>query len=79
MPETGLKGADVLAQRLRRGIEQEKFTAKETDISITISIGLTATELAKKELSVETFIEQSDQALYKAKQNGRNRVEQNST
>ncbi len=79
LPETGLKGANVLAQRLRRGIEQEKFTAKETDISITISIGLTATELAKKELSVETFIKQSDQALYKAKQNGRNRVEQNIT
>ncbi len=78
LPETGVKGAKVLAQRLRRGIEQEKTSTKGGDISVTVSIGVAGTELAEKDFTVETFIEQSDQALYKAKQAGRNRVEVNS-
>jgi len=78
LPETGVKGAKVLAQRLRRGIEQEKITTKGESISVTVSIGLAGTDLTQRGLSAETLIEQSDQALYQAKQNGRNRVEVNS-
>jgi len=74
LPETGPIGAKVLAQRLRRGIEQETITNNAHTVSVTVSIGLAGTELAAKDMTVESFIEQSDQALYKAKQNGRNMV-----
>lgn len=76
LPETDTRGAKVLAQRLRRGIAQEQFTTVEDTFSVTVSIGLAGTNLVQKDLLTETLIECSDQALSKAKQNGRNRVEQ---
>jgi diguanylate cyclase (GGDEF)-like protein len=75
LPETGTKGAKVLAQRLRRGVEQKKIENNGQPISVTISIGLAATDMSELELSRVALIECSDQALYMAKQNGRNRVE----
>ncbi len=76
LPETGTKGAKVLAQRLRRGIAQEQHKSGDQIFSVTVSIGLAGTNLVQKGLLTDTLIENSDQALYKAKQNGRNRVEQ---
>lgn len=75
LPETGSKGANVLAQRLRRGIEQKKIEHNGKRISVTVSIGVAATDMTQKKLSRVAMIECSDQALYMAKQNGRNRVE----
>ncbi|RUM41966.1 MAG: hypothetical protein DSY80_08045 [Desulfocapsa sp.] len=75
LPETDINGAKVLAQRLRRGIEQETIHSNDKTISVTVSIGAAGTELAEEDFQADTFIEQSDQALYRAKQNGRNRVE----
>lgn len=75
LPETGTKGAKVLAQRLRRGVEQKKIESNGELISVTISIGLAATDMSEIALNRVALIECSDQALYMAKQNGRNRVE----
>jgi diguanylate cyclase (GGDEF)-like protein len=76
LPETEVKGAKVLAQRLRRGIAQEQLKNGDHTVSVTVSIGLCGTNLVTKGLLTDTIIECSDKALYKAKQNGRNRVEQ---
>ncbi len=75
LPETGTTGAKVLAQRLRRGVEQEKIESNGQPIAVTISIGLAATDMSEHVLSRVALIECSDQALYMAKHNGRNRVE----
>jgi diguanylate cyclase (GGDEF)-like protein len=76
LPETCTRGAKVLAQRLRRGVEQLKIeNTNGESFSVTISIGLAATDMSEKELSRVALIECGDQALYMAKQNGRNRVE----
>lgn len=75
LPETGKGGAKVLAQRLRRGIEQYQFMNKDQLISVTVSIGLVSTDMANVEITRDALIVQSDKALYKAKRNGRNRVE----
>ena len=75
LPETDMNGAKVLAQRLRRGVEQERINSKGNCVSVTISIGVAGTDLVKKSVSMDTFIEQSDQAMYTAKHKGRNRVE----
>lgn len=74
-PETGTRGAKVLAQRIRRGIEQEKIDNNGQPVSVTVSIGLATTDMSEVALSRVALIECSDQALYMAKQNGRNRVE----
>ena len=74
--ETGLTGARVLAQRVRRGIQQMKIPCGEQTISVTISCGIACTENNhERPVTRNTLIEHSDQALYRAKKNGRNRVE----
>ena len=75
LPETGKVGGKVIAQRLRRGIEQHQIKNNGQILSVTVSIGLVSTDMANIEITRETLIAQSDQALYRAKRNGRNRVE----
>ncbi|MDR3629456.1 MAG: GGDEF domain-containing protein [Desulfocapsaceae bacterium] len=75
LPETGLASARVLAQRLRRGVEQQTVQYDDKLISVTISIGLVSSDMNDAEIMRESFIFKSDHALYKAKSNGRNRVE----
>jgi diguanylate cyclase (GGDEF)-like protein len=75
LPETAAASAKVLAQRVRRGIEQLKISYKKKAIPITVSIGLACTDMAEDDkMSRTEIISKSDQALYKAKHEGRNRV-----
>lgn len=69
---TGLK----FAERLRKRIEKYKFTYKDKNIPITVSIGLvSATRAGKVEsLTADQLIFSADKRLYAAKQGGRNRV-----
>ncbi len=75
LPETGTVSARVLAQRLRRGIEQHTLHHHGKTISVTVSIGLVGSDMKDVELAVESLISRGDRALYKAKWSGRNRVE----
>ena len=74
LPETATSSAKVLAQRVRRGIEQLKISYDKKAIPITVSIGLACTDIADGKMSRTEIISKSDQALYKAKHKGRNRV-----
>jgi diguanylate cyclase (GGDEF)-like protein len=74
LPETGGEEAKTVAQRIRAALEAEKFSPEQEprkDVTITISIGVTE-YFPKEELSA--FIQRADQAMYRSKQNGRNRV-----
>jgi diguanylate cyclase (GGDEF)-like protein len=75
LPETGKAGGNVIAQRVRRGIEQHQIKNNNQFISVTVSIGLVSTDMADVKITREALIAQSDKALYKAKGNGRNRIE----
>lgn len=72
LPNTKMSGALKLAKRMRKSIEDYKFKFENQIISITMSIGITS---ASKNDSVFSLIERVDDALYKAKHNGRNRIE----
>jgi diguanylate cyclase (GGDEF)-like protein len=72
-----LKGADlaqalVIAEQLRRGIEQARFGPDPRVIPLTVSIG--AAQYGAED-SETTLVGRADQALYRAKEAGRNRVE----
>ncbi len=71
-PETGLKGAEEIAGRLRKKIEHYPFGTPRGSIKITISIGVTT--LSESIRKLHDFIELADQALYQAKSAGRNRI-----
>lgn len=75
LPETGLEGGKKVAEMLRRLVENKEVvnkTSQETLGRITLSIGVAAYQPGE---SISTLIERADAALYRAKRNGRNRVE----
>ena len=74
MPETDLKVAGIVAERLRRSIAGEPFAVHNgaKRIEVTISIGLSMLE--RKGEPVANVLKRADLALYRAKHDGRNRV-----
>ncbi len=78
LPNCDMKEARVVAERIRVGTEQRSFTKGKKRTKITISAGL-ITSYGNRGLSYSDLIDLSDQALYKAKQKGRNQVIQATT
>lgn len=73
LPLTRLNQAKQVAERLRQTIANCTVCYEGGELPpVTISIGMS---LMLPEDTPETLLERADQALYKAKQNGRNRVE----
>ena len=70
MGGTDLEGAARKAEALRRKVEQTKFSGADTPIQMTVSIGVAIYASG----SPSGLIGDADQALYQAKQTGRNRV-----
>jgi two-component system cell cycle response regulator len=73
MPETDMAVATMVAERLRRRIASEPFPIQKGTrmIEVTISIGIAALGSGDDAAAV---IKRADQALYRAKRDGRNRV-----
>ncbi len=72
LPDTNKSSAASVAERLRQSIENYRFKAYDEVIRTTVSIGLAA--YPDDGSDVPTLIDRADQALYKAKEEGRNRV-----
>jgi len=73
LPETGMESALQVAERLRAAIEQASFVFHHSKpISFTISIGVALLQLGD---SLDILLARADDALYRAKHSGRNRVE----
>jgi diguanylate cyclase (GGDEF)-like protein len=75
LPNTTAQGAVQLAEILRQGVGSTEFqSVTGKPIAITISIGV-CEQGQLKNAQCDDMINDADQALYLAKQNGRNRVE----
>lgn len=71
LPDTNSEGACVIAERIRRSIE-EAVVARKPEVRCTVSIGVAE---ASADLSdSRQWIERADRALYRAKALGRNRT-----
>lgn len=64
----------LLGDRLRKAVEIATFEFEGKKIKVTISVGITTMTKANFE-SMDDMIKKADGYLYKAKENGRNRVE----
>lgn len=71
LPETDLRGALVCAERVRRAVAEKTFRVAGGEIRLSISVGITE---YRGEDSVDALIHRADEALYRAKRKGRNRV-----
>ena len=71
----GIRPTDtsMLCERLRNSIEEHRFTFEGEDICVTASVGCAALTLMADD-TVKSIIQTADTALYKAKEEGRNRV-----
>ena len=73
MPETDAAGAKVLAERLRKRIEAYEYPGQEKALHVTISIGISIfPDDATEKLML---IKKADDALYRAKEAGRNNTQ----
>jgi len=68
LPKADLDGAAQVAERLRAAIEAHKIAG----VKVTASFGVAQFEVGLSD--PPAFVEKADQALYKAKESGRNRV-----
>ena len=74
LPDTNLEGAVAVANFMRENIENEIFMCeKDVPTSVTVSIGVNSI-VPEKNDSISRFISKADDALYRAKDKGRNRV-----
>jgi diguanylate cyclase (GGDEF)-like protein len=75
LPNTGYEYSILIAEQMRISVESLRIIHEYSSVShyITISLGVT-TKLPKKHMHYNELINASDKQLYKAKQEGRNRV-----
>jgi two-component system cell cycle response regulator len=74
MPDTDTSFAYTVAERLRKSVEETPFVISRDPgkLKVTISIGIA--DSAGKTDSADALLHRADQALYRAKREGRNRV-----
>lgn len=71
LPGTGLEAAEARAEEYRRAFEESPVTVDGTSLAVTLSAGVACSD---QEITPHDLIRQADQALYRAKESGRNRV-----
>ena len=74
LPNTSLTGATIVAEKIRKDIELLIITlSSNQNLKFTISLGVSKVD-TKNENNIELALKRADDALYKAKESGRNRV-----
>jgi diguanylate cyclase (GGDEF)-like protein len=72
LPETPALGAQKVADALRQDIARLRVGTEANPMAVSVSIGIAAA--APGELDPKAFIQRADEALYRAKSAGRNRL-----
>lgn len=74
MPSTEQAGAQQVMEGIRESIAAQPVVTSTVEVPLTVSIGI-CSAIAATDLEDNTILDNADQALYKAKQNGRNQVQ----
>lgn len=72
LPETDMAGARICAERIRLKVAETPLEVDDHKVPITLSCGLTSYRAGE---DIRATLARADQALYRAKQAGRNRTE----
>ena len=74
LPETESDDALVVAEKIRKTIEDHTFDDGVKTYHVTISIGAASARPSMEDFNKDDFIGLADEALYEAKNSGRNRA-----
>lgn len=74
VPSSDATGTLALAERIRQSMQSSPVTTDAGEINVTISLGVAASTHACP-FDTQELLLRADQALYRAKENGRNRVQ----
>lgn len=72
LPNANIDQAILVAKRLQQEVDLKQYTEIESELNATISVGVTEFKHGEH---MDEFLKRVDEALYQAKENGRNRVE----
>ena len=72
LPNTSLSEAAILSERVRFKLESSPLINEKFIIKMTASFGTVSTDCS---INFKMLIERADKLLYKAKRDGRNRIE----
>ncbi|MGK2858992.1 MAG: diguanylate cyclase [Thermoanaerobaculia bacterium] len=75
LPGTDLEGATSLVERLRQRVEALAIASDGDELRVTVSFGVAVIDGDACALGAEAVFKRADEALYRAKQGGRNRIE----
>lgn len=74
LPETDIRGAGVLAERIRRAVEKIEVEDHGVTVRLTLSAGVSSYYPGSDSGNKAGIISAADKALYLSKQSGRNRI-----
>ena len=76
LPHTALEEATIVAERIRQAIEQHQLLCEGHTVKVTASLGVAQYDnnAAANPADSDGFIESADEALYRAKDHGRNAI-----
>jgi two-component system cell cycle response regulator len=74
LPETDAEVAYKVAERLRRAVGGKPFNAGPEAGNLTVTVSIGVAELENAAESLDDIVKRADEALYRAKREGRNRV-----
>jgi len=74
LPETTLPGAQAIAERMRTAIQATSAATSDGDQAVYVTVSVGVATLLPGESEFDTVLARADEALYRAKTSGRNRV-----
>ncbi len=73
LPETALHEAAEIAERLRENVARTEVIL-ETGLALHVTVSIGVATLQKNDINIDMLLKHADEALYQAKEGGRNRV-----
>jgi diguanylate cyclase (GGDEF)-like protein len=70
--ELGTEQSQIVAERIRKAVEGKSIKVYDEELKVTISLGVST--FPKDAQEAQGIIDKADQALYRAKESGRNRI-----